>query len=98
MSQRLSHLEKRQREMHTSMGLETPSPSFILLQRWMIYGLGTATPKKMTMTMRSKKHLSEDFAFPSLFLVLDAKGEKKIYLFSYFFFSDCNIRLSTCLV
>jgi hypothetical protein len=53
MSQRLSHLEERQREMHTSMGFETPEqvvyptlPPLVVEDPW----LGTATPKKMTMT------------------------------------------------
>jgi hypothetical protein len=53
--------------------------------------------------MRSKKNPSEDFAFPSLFLVFDAKGgeeDPSIYLFSYFLFSsfsNCNIRQVLCL-
>jgi hypothetical protein len=41
-------------------------------------------PTEMTMmTMSSKKKPSEDFAFPSLFLLFDAKGgEEDLYLFS----------------
>jgi hypothetical protein len=40
-------------------------------------------PTKMTTTMMSvKKNLSEDFAFPSLFLVVDAKGGEDLHLFS----------------
>jgi hypothetical protein len=69
MSQKLSHLEERQREMCTSMGFETPSPSsthLFPLQPWRTRGHGTTTPTEMMMTtMRSKKNLSENFAFPS---------------------------------
>jgi hypothetical protein len=40
--------------------------------------------KKMMTTMRlMKKTLSEDIDFPSLFLVFDAKGEKKILSYLY---------------
>jgi hypothetical protein len=58
MSQRLSHLEERQREMHTSIGLETS------------HGLGITTPTMMmkTTTMRSKSSPIEDITFPSLLL------------------------------
>jgi hypothetical protein len=74
--------------MHASMGFETPSPSSIplfLLQLWKTRGRGTAMPKvktakkkKMTMmTSLKKKTPSEDVAFPSLFLVFDAKGGKE---------------------
>jgi hypothetical protein len=56
MSQRLSHLEERQREMHTSIGLETS------------HGLGITTPMMMMKTtmMRSKSSPIEDITFPSL--------------------------------
>jgi hypothetical protein len=37
----------------------------------------------MTTTMSLTKNLSEEFAFPSLFSVFDAKGgEEDLYLFS----------------
>jgi hypothetical protein len=95
MSQRLSHLEERQCEMSTSMGFETPpsplSTLLFLLPLWKTLGFCTATlttMMKMTMMKRSKRCLSEVTAFPSLFLVFDAKGEKKFYLFSYFLISS----------
>jgi hypothetical protein len=52
------------------------------------------------LTMRLMKNLSEDAAFPSVFLVLDAKGGEEdlsilAILFSYS--SGCNMRLSTML-
>jgi hypothetical protein len=61
--------------------LRPPSPSYFplfLVQLWKTYGRGTTTPevktaKKMTAGLK-KKTLSEDIAFPSLFLVFDAKG------------------------
>jgi hypothetical protein len=69
MSQRLSTLEERQREMRTSMGFETPEPvvyHLFLLQLWKTCGLGTATPTEMK-TMRLMKTPSEDFFPSSLF-------------------------------
>jgi hypothetical protein len=54
MSQRLSHLEERQREMRTSIGLETS------------LGLGITTSTMMMKMMRSKSSPSEDITFPSL--------------------------------
>jgi hypothetical protein len=48
----------------------------------------------MMMMKRLKRSPGEDVLFPSLFLVFDAKGEKKFYLFSYFHLSGCNVRLS----
>jgi hypothetical protein len=48
---------------------------------WRTHGLGTTMPTEMTTSL--KKNPSEDFAFPSLFLVFDAKeGEEDLYLFS----------------
>jgi hypothetical protein len=86
MSQRLSTLEERQRKMRTNMGFEPASPSptlLFLLQLLKTHGRGTAPAKEMmTMTTLKKTNSSEDTAFPSLFLVLDAKwGED---LSSYF--------------
>jgi hypothetical protein len=87
MSQSLSHLEER--EMRTSMGLETSSPQstlLFLLLLWKTLGLGTATPMMMVKTttmMRSKRSLSENTSFSfSLFWCLMPKGEKKFYLSS----------------
>jgi hypothetical protein len=69
--------------MHGLWVLRPPSPSSIhlfLLQLWKTRGRGTATleaktmKKKMTTTRLKKKTLCEDIAFPSLFLVFDAKG------------------------
>jgi hypothetical protein len=81
MSQMLSHLEERQREVRTTMGLETPSTQSTLLflfPMWKIIGLGTSTlmmmvKMMMKSMMRSKRSPSEDIVFHSLFLVLDAK-------------------------
>jgi hypothetical protein len=75
MSQRLSTLEERQHEMHTSMGFETPlwlsSIHLFLLQLWKTAGCGIATPtdktkmkmKTMMMTARLRKNQSEDPCF-----------------------------------
>jgi hypothetical protein len=93
MNQRLSLLEERQREMHTYMGFETLEPivyHLFLLQLWKTRGLSTTMPKEMMMMMmmmRSKKNLSEDFAFPSSLFGVDAKGGEDLYLFSYFLIS-----------
>jgi hypothetical protein len=72
--------------MCTNMGFEPASPSptlLFLLQLLKTHGRGTAPAKEMmTMTTLKKTNSSEDAAFPSLFLVLDAKwGED---LSSYF--------------
>jgi hypothetical protein len=100
-------LEEHQREMHVSMGFETPEPVvYPPLPPLDVedHGRGTATlevktvKKKLMTTMRLKKKTpSEDIDFPSLFLVFDAKGgEEDPYLFIYS--SGCNIRLSTTCV
>jgi hypothetical protein len=65
--------------------------TLLFLPLWKTHGLGTAMLKAMTMTMmkRLKRSPSEDFAFSfSLFWCLIPKGEKKIYLFSYFYISQ----------
>jgi hypothetical protein len=48
-----------------------------------------------TMMKRLKKSPSEDFVFPSLFLVFHAKGEgENLFSYYYLFILDCNMRLS----
>jgi hypothetical protein len=64
------------------------SSLLFLLPLWKTLGLGTATPMammKMTMMKKLKRTLNEVAAFPSLFLVFDAKGEKKFQLFKKFY-------------
>jgi hypothetical protein len=78
MSQRLSHLEESQHKMRTSLGLVNPEPTVyppLPPPAVEILGLGTATMMMTSMRpmMKTKKSPSEDLAFPSLVLVLDAK-------------------------
>jgi hypothetical protein len=83
MSQRISHLEESQHKMHTSLGLVNPEPTVyppLPPPAVEILGLGTTTMMMVMMMMTSmrpmmktKKSPSEDLAFPSLILVLDAK-------------------------
>jgi hypothetical protein len=59
------------------------------------------TMMMMMMMMILEKSLSEDVVFLSLFLVFDAKGGEDVlpsssmfYLFSFFYLSNCIVRLS----
>jgi hypothetical protein len=66
--------------------LRPPSQSSTLLfrlQLWKTRERGTKMPK-VTMMTRLKKNPSGDATFPSLFLVLDAKGGDVLYLAIFF--------------
>jgi hypothetical protein len=92
MRQRLSHLEELSTWRSVRVKCALPwvlrlsslqSTLLFLLPLWKTLGFGTAMPMTMVKTMtksmmRSKRSLSEDVAFPSLFLVLDAKEGEEV--------------------
>jgi hypothetical protein len=103
MSQTLAHLEESQCEMHTSMGLANPEPTIYpplppptMEDPWAWYRNdddGYDDDDVDEADDEDQEELSEDLVFPSLFLVLDTKGEKKFYLARFMSLVCSSLRL-----